>query len=88
MVAGRIESTIVYNERTIPLFLAILLLYFVLHLSVMFIVMDSVFYKHQNILTRFRHHTRRGQSPLTLKVIGEIVRITQNEKALDSTRDV
>ena len=45
-----------------------------LHLSVMFIVMESVFYKHQNTLTRFRHHTRRGQSPLTLKVIGEIVR--------------
>ena len=40
-------------------------------------------FKHQNTFTRFLHHMCTGQSPLPLKVIGGIVGITQNEKALD-----
>ena len=36
--------------------------------------------RHQNIFTHFRHRMRTGQSPLTLKVIGGIVGITENEK--------
>ena len=40
-------------------------------------------FKHQTTFAHFRHHMRTGQSPLTLKVIGGIVGITQNEKALD-----
>ena len=40
-------------------------------------------FKHKHTFTRFRHHMRKGQSPLTQNVIGGIVGITQHENTLD-----